>query len=142
MNTINRFRGEHRWLSNFAPAAIAYGNHTYPTVEHAYQAAKTNNDNERRQVLACVTPGQAKRWGRQLTIRADWEIAKRDVMLGLLRLKFQQEPYRQQLIGTGDAVLVEGNEWGDTYWGICGGKGQNVLGQLLMQVRSEITFLR
>lgn len=61
------------------------------------------------------------------------------VMLQLLRQKFLgDEELRRKLLRTGDAMLVEGNYWGDTYWGVCFGSGKNMLGKLLMQVREEL----
>jgi ribA/ribD-fused uncharacterized protein len=129
---------EYRWLSNFAPVSIAYEGNIYPTVEHAYQAAKTLSDREAALIQACRTPGDAKRMGRRLTIRPDWDQIKRSVMLELLRLKFRDHPYKGLLTATDGTIMIEGNYWGDVYWGMFRGKGQNVLGQLLTQVRSEL----
>jgi ribA/ribD-fused uncharacterized protein len=139
MKIIGAFNGEFRWLSNFWPVSITCADGiTYPSSEHAYMAAKTVDLSIRREIAALKTPGDAKRFSRKIKLRADWETVKRGEMLAVLRLKFQDPLLRMKLIGTGDAHLIEGNTWGDTYWGVCNGQGQNVLGQLLMQVRSEI----
>jgi ribA/ribD-fused uncharacterized protein len=139
MRTIAAFNGEFRWLSNFWPVSITCADGiTYPSSEHAYMASKTLDMNIRREVATLKTAGDAKRFGRKIKLRADWEEVKRNEMLLVLRLKFQDPLLRIKLINTGDARLIEGNTWGDTYWGVCNGQGQNVLGQLLMLVRSEL----
>ncbi len=135
---INSFNGEYAFLSNFYPALITYKNINYPTSEHAFQAAKTL-DAEKRQMIAILdTPGKAKRAGRKLEIRPDWESVKLYVMLEILRIKFSNSDLACKLISTGQKFLAEGNNWNDTFWGVCSGKGKNQLGRLLMRVRAEI----
>jgi hypothetical protein len=138
MTTIASFQGAHRWLSNFAPVSVQLDGACYPSTEHAYQAAKTLDLAERANIQALASPGSAKRASRQLTERPDWAEVKECVMLGLTRQKYAQEPYRSQLLATGQREIVEGNTWGDVFWGVCRGKGQNKLGQIIMQVRREI----
>lgn len=135
---IDRFVEPHRFLSNFWPSLVSLDGITYQTVEHAYQAAKTLHPEQRARIAVAGQPGTAKQLGRALTIRRDWHAVKLPTMLGLLRQKFAREPLRRQLLATGDALLVEGNPWGDTFWGVCRGIGENHLGRLLMQVRDEI----
>jgi ribA/ribD-fused uncharacterized protein len=119
------------FLSNFYE-------HNGWTVEHHYQAAKTDHPAHAAAILTASTPGQAKRLGRAAPMRSTWEDEKVAVMLALLRVKFSDPDLAQKLIGTGSAYLVEGNTWGDTFWGVYRGEGQNHLGELLMQVRSEL----
>lgn len=135
---IRGFQDPHRWLSSFWPARVRFDDVWYPTVEHAYVAAKTLLPHERQAVLACQTPGQAKRLGRTLTLRPDWDRVKISIMLDLVRQKFAQDPLRRQLLDTGQAEIVEDNAWGDRFWGVCRGEGQNWLGRLIMQVRDEL----
>ncbi|KKL91382.1 hypothetical protein LCGC14_1895220 [marine sediment metagenome] len=135
---IDLFRGEYRFLSNFCPAPVTLSGVTYPTVEHAFQAAKTTDVEERQQILACKTPGEAKRLGRTVHLDPNWDEYRQTFMIGLLRQKFSRPPFRQLLLDTGDRVLIEGNAWRDTYWGVCNGIGENHLGKLLMRVRDEI----
>lgn len=135
---IDSFSGEYRWLSNFYPSDVTLDGVTYATVEHAFQAAKTFDEKMRRVVAAAPTPGQAKKLGRGLPLRADWEGVKQSVMLDLLRQKFARGELKGLLLATGEAELVEGNWWGDRYWGVCSGEGTNHLGRLLMQVREEL----
>lgn len=137
MNDILSFQGPHRFLSNFWPAPVRYGGIMFPTSEHAYQAAKSDDVNEAVRVSLLKSPGDAKRVGRTLVVRKDWEQVKRQVMLDVLRLKFNLPDLRRRLLATGDVQLVEGNTWGDRYWGVCNGVGENWLGRLLMQVREE-----
>ena len=146
---INKFDGEYSFLSNFYNSPIDYEFDvemitTVPTVEHAFQAAKTLNMSEEFEILKAKTPGEAKRIGRKALLRHDWEKCKDNVMLGFLRQKFAIPELREKLLGTGDATLIEGPTWHDRYWGICscdkcGGRGQNRLGELLMQVREELS---
>ena len=137
---IDSFRGQYRFLSNFYPSVIQYTGYWYPTVEHAYQAAKTRKLGE-RVIFQCpseLRPGDAKREGKKVTLRANWNVLKIIVMKNLLREKFKEPVLRKQLLGTGDSELIEGNDWGDEYWGKCRGRGLNWLGKLLMEVRDEI----
>lgn len=136
-NAITSFSNPYRWLSNFWEVRIDYEGLTYPSTEHAYQAAKTL-DMETRRTFTSGTAGDAKRRGRGLDIRADWEEVKVQVMLDLLRLKFARPSLAKLLLGTGERELVEGNSWGDEFWGVCRGRGLNMLGRLLMQVRAEL----
>lgn len=139
MSQITSFSGAYRWLSNFWPVEITREDGiTYPSSEHAYVASKVITLSTRRWIASIETAGQVKRAGRTLVLRDDWEQVKRAEMLSILRLKFQNPELADKLRATGNATLVEGNTWGDTYWGVCNGQGHNVLGQLLMLVRSEL----
>jgi ribA/ribD-fused uncharacterized protein len=134
---ITSFRGEFRWLSNFVPVVVQLDGLVYPSTEHAYQAAKTLDFAERTRIRTMETPGQAKRAGRLVTERPDWLLVKEVVMLDLTRQKYASEPYRGLLLATGHCEIEEGNTRGDVFWGVCRGKGQNKLGQIIMQVRQE-----
>ncbi|WP_019008567.1 NADAR family protein [Deinococcus aquatilis] len=125
-------------LSNFAPVQIRLGGQLYPSVEAAFAAAKTLIPEERLRILLAPSPAAAKQLGRQATLREDWEDIKLTVMLELLRAKFQRPSYRALLLATGEQEIVEGNTWDDRFWGVCNGVGENHLGRLLMQVRSEL----
>ncbi len=144
MKRISKFEDRFAFLSNFHPSVICDEYIFYPTVEHYFQAMKTLNPEMRKKIAAADTPGQAKRLGRQVELRPDWEEVKDDVMLEGLRLKFTIPSLREMLIETGSAELVEGNWWHDNTWGDCGCEkcqdipGQNRLGKLLMQVRKEV----
>lgn len=133
---IYRFSHGYRFLSNFFPSEVYFDGLSYPTVEHAFQAAKTLDIAQRSHIRAQPTPAKAKEEGRKVKLRPDWETVKVQVMYLLLVQKFSRPDLRESLLATGDLRLVEGNTWGDTYWGVCNGEGTNVLGKLLMTVRN------
>jgi ribA/ribD-fused uncharacterized protein len=138
---IDRFKGKHAFLSNFHMCAVAYDGMVYPSAEHAYQAAKSTDKFERAWVREAPTAAQAKKRGRRVkNLHPDWNKVKVDVMLAIIRSKFTDAQLRAQLMATGNQRLVEGNTWGDVFWGVCGGKGENHLGRILVRVRHEITF--
>lgn len=136
---IIEFRGRNWFLSNFYPSKIRMNEKWYQTVEHAFQASKTRNLEERKYVRNAPTAAKAKQRGYKVTLREDWEEVKESVMLRLLRQKFQIPSLKKKLLETDGRRLVEGNTWLDTYWGQCPiGEGKNRLGVLLMKVRSEL----
>lgn len=137
---IDRFDGRYAFLSNFYPAPVQYDGGWYATVEHAYQAAKSDDPNYRHRIGSVISAGQAKRLGRLVTLRFDWPMVKDSVMQELVRAKFQSMPLRQMLLDTGDEQLVEGNTWGDRYWGVDSQtrEGENRLGRILMWAREVI----
>lgn len=137
---INSFQGEHRWLSNFWPAKVVLEDIEFPTVEHAYVAAKTLDMAMRLRVseIPAQNAGRVKRLGRTFDLRVDWDDVRLSTMERLLRQKFAIPDLRMLLLKTGNQILIEGNTWGDTFWGVCRGTGENNLGNLLMKIRSEI----
>ena len=135
---IDRFRGEHAFLSNFHHHPFEWRGYTYSTSEHAFQSAKSRDDGERERIRAASSPAEAKRLGRRADLRCDWDRIKDDVMRSVLLAKFAVPALRYALLATGDAELVEGNTWGDVYWGVCDGRGRNQLGRTLMRIRDDI----
>jgi ribA/ribD-fused uncharacterized protein len=136
---ISEFKGEYRFLSNFWPCQIYYEGMVYQSVEHAYQAAKTTNVYVRRQIADMPKPSMAKRLGKTIPLRDDWENVKFHVMLSLVYYKFAfNKELREKLLATGTEELQEGNTWGDTFWGVCNGVGENKLGKILMLVRGAL----
>ena len=134
---ITSFTGEYRWLSNFFPCTIYYDGMEFRSVEHAYQAAKTQDYIYRTHILNAVSAADAKKYGSSIPLRADWESIKLDVMFMLLSQKFNQSPFAERLTATGNQELVEGNYWGDKFWGVhSDGEGQNNLGKMLMKIRN------
>lgn len=138
MEAIKSFRNKYEFLSNFYPCLIVYDNDTYASVERAFQAAKCEDRLERLQFQICPSDKEAKKRGRDVKLRPDWEDVKVDIMRDLLKYKFSQPHLLKLLIETGDAELIECNTWGDTFWGVCKGEGQNMLGELLMEIREEV----
>lgn len=111
----------------------------YPTSEHAYVSAKTLNENTKLNVAMLATPGEAKKYGRSIKLRPDWNDVKLAIMEEIVREKFiQNPPLLEKLLATEDIYLEEGNTWGDTFWGVCDGEGQNHLGKILMKIRTDL----
>lgn len=142
---IDSFTGEYRFMSNFFPSPIKWcpGEVVFPTVEHGFVWHKTLSEVDRKLILRIETPGKVKRFGRKLVLREDWEQIKLNVMTDLVFEKFTNSlpELPELLLATGDHELVEGNRWGDTFWGVCNGVGQNCLGIILMETRSLLRNL-
>jgi ribA/ribD-fused uncharacterized protein len=142
---INSFQGKNSFLSNFYLSTFTDNEgREWPTVEHYYQAHKADNKKDFELVASSFSPGKAKRNGSKVKIRSDWNEVKNDIMFSALKMKFEQNPdLKKSLVYTGDALLIEGNTWGDTYWGydINLKKGHNVLGKQLMILRDQYKLL-
>jgi hypothetical protein len=153
---IRHFQGEHRFLSNFwfVRGGVFLNTHATgslagPTVEHVYQAAKTLIGFQRTAILDAVTALDAKKLGSAVDLRPDWELVKIGVMAQLQATKYAEPGLAADLRATGNAELIEGNHWHDSFWGVCDcpvhvteenprGTGQNWLGRILMIQRSRL----
>lgn len=147
MREINSFSGEYQFLSNFfIHDPIEYAGDLAKTpligtcVESLYQALKTTSPSKQLEI-STMPPGKAKRIGKEVSLREDWMFVKVELMYELLLLKFSIPLLRDMLLATENAELIEGNYWNDTYWGVCNGVGENMLGKLLMKVRTKLQFL-
>ena len=139
MDIIAKFRGDYEFLSNYYEVPVLYDGLQYGSSEAAFQAAKTLDQAEREKISQ-LRPNDSKLAGRSLTLREDWEDVKVSVMEEVLRAKFTQNPeLMSRLSATGQALLVEGNDWRDTFWGfdVNLGYGVNMLGRILMRIRAE-----
>ena len=136
---IDSFRGEYFFLSNFSNYGFELEGVYYKTVEHYFQAQKCVNKKEFQQIVNAETPALARKLGRRVSLRKDWPEVKEEIMMKGVRAKFTQNPEAKELLlKTGEAELIEGNTWRDTFWGVCNGKGQNKLGKILMKIRKEV----
>jgi ribA/ribD-fused uncharacterized protein len=122
---------------------VHYDGETFPCVETAFQYAKCADEHDHELFLnrrGFWCDGRvAKKIGRQVKLRSDWNEYRIDVMYKLLEDKFyHNEGLREALKSTGNRMLVEDNDWGDTFWGVCNGKGYNMLGKMLMEIRQTI----
>lgn len=143
---INRFIGEWEEFSNFYPATIFYEGLKFPSVEHAYVASKSLDMSFRRDIalMKAEDSGLAKKWGRNVKLRPNWNTRKVDFMRNFLRQKFGIHYFQEKLLSTKERELIEGNFWHDNFWGNCGCgkckeiKGTNMLGKLLMEIREVI----
>lgn len=154
---IKGFFGTYRWLSNFHPVQITYEGITYPSTENAYVASKLpvilddpqyktqslslisqrETITELKKMIALISPAAAKKHGGKIILREDWDSVKLGIMENLTRIKYQDPVLRQQLLDTGDKYIEETNWWGDKFWGVCRGVGENHLGKIIMKIREE-----
>lgn len=147
MKIINSFKGNFGFLSNFSPHSFVDEHDIeWKTVEHFYQAAKTNNIKEKKIIFLCGTPSEAKRAGQEVDLIEEWNWKRVCIMYRALKMKFGQNlDIQKKLISTFDYNLIEGNYWHDNYWGNCFCdkcskiEGLNYLGKLLMIIRNGYT---
>jgi ribA/ribD-fused uncharacterized protein len=140
---IELFQGQYGFLSNFHRSTITVDGRDFPTVEHYFQSMKTVDFKAAERIRVARSPGEAKRMGRSVELRSDWESIKYPIMYRGVMLKFLQHTHlRTELMLTQDEHLIEGNDWGDTVWGCVWRNGQwvgqNLLGQILMETRDAI----
>src|SRR4051812_10242680 len=106
---ISSFRDKYRFLSNFYICEIELDGKIYHSVEHAYQASKTDDDTYRSILREShVTAGLSKKIAKNFPLRKDWEEVKLKIMEDLLRQKFSQEKTKALLLSTGEEELIEG----------------------------------
>lgn len=146
---ITRFDGEYAFLSNFFEHPIQFGvaptpwNGVWPTAEHLFQAFKCADVDDIERLRRAPSPGAAKRMGRRVSLRPDWEDVKIVAMRTVLAWKFNGgETLAEWLVSTNNRELIEGNHWGDRYWGQVRGEGLNMLGELLMERRGVLQHRR
>lgn len=139
---ITSFRNSYYFLSNFFLTKVHIDGMTFPSSEHAYMSYKSDDQNWKSQCMdPHITPSEIKKRSLLIPMNSkEWDGRKKFVMKRVLKAKFQDPTLAQWLLDTGNRELIEGNTWGDKYWGvdIHTGEGQNVLGKLLMEVRAEL----
>ena len=135
---ICKFEKEFFFLSNYYNAPVEFAGITYKNNEAAFQASKSL-DYSVRMEFSDLSSSEAKKKGREINLRKDWESVKVQIMKDLIHAKFEQNlDLQKKLIQTGDAYLEEGNDWGDRIWGTVEGNGANLLGHILMEEREVI----
>jgi len=147
LGQVDSFKDKYEKFSNFYPVVIHFEGINFPSVEHAFVASKSTDVFFRKRIaeLPSEQAGKAKRMGRKIFIRPDWDIVKIAYMKRFLMQKFMYDEFRILLLSTGDMPIIEGNYWHDNYWGNCycpkckDIQGKNNLGKLLMKVRREVT---
>lgn len=138
MEIINRFKGEYDFLSNFYTRKFTFDNREYLNAEAAFQSMKCLRK-EYRDTFSNQDPSAAKRHGRNVELRKDWEQVKDNITAMAVHAKFSQNPdLVEKLVVTGDTLLIAGNTWNDRYWGVCNGVGENKLGKILMKEREYL----
>ncbi|WP_309117047.1 SLOG family protein [Saccharothrix sp.] len=146
IDVIDGFRDDYQWLSNHHHSPLTWEGLDYATAEAAFAAGKTLDRALRARIAAAPSAGAAKRLGRQVPLRKQWdEVYRYRVMQEVLAAKFSDPGLRRRLIATGSALLVEANDWHDQHWGDCrchrhrATPGRNELGRTLMRLRDEFT---
>lgn len=155
---VPEFRGDHLFLSNFdVHVPFPWRNGTFYSGEQAFSFAKTMYPRDgvgmtalaasiAEQIFGTKNPGEAKKLGRKVPLDLDlWDGGhKVQIMREIVHAKFTHVPgYGGKLINTGAMMLVEGNDWGDDFWGRCLDKstgkmvGLNTLGVILMEERGR-----
>lgn len=139
-DVINDFRGDNEFLSNLYPSILIVDGEAYSTVEHAFQAAKTNDPVLKAQIRDAASAREAKKLGRNVTLIHDWDNIKMDVMASLIKQKFNEHlDLKLRLLLTGNKELIQGNTWKDRFWGQDqNGVGDNHLGKILTSVRTAL----
>lgn len=134
---IKGFFAPYRWLSNFHVCDIEYDGYKFTSTEAAFMSAKTL-DKKIKEEFQHLNPKEAKKRGREIELRPDWDVIRIQVMYDVNKIKFQDPELRQMLLDTGDKFIEETNWWKDQFWGVYNGVGENNLGKILMRIREEI----
>lgn len=132
---IYGFFAEYRWLSNFHLDTVNFQMIDFASGEHAYQAAKTADEEVKMLFTLLDTPRKAKNFGQEVELIPNWDMLKKSYMFAVLVAKYKNPALQEKLLNTGSLYLEETNYWKDTFWGVCDGVGQNNLGKLTMRVR-------
>ena len=140
-NRITDFHEErYCFLSNFYKVRVEYGGLVYGSSEAAFQAQKCITEEEKIPFTE-YSPSESKEAGRHVQLRPDWDTVKVGIMEEIVAAKFTQHPdLAEKLLETGSMILIEGNDWGDTYWGAATSteQGENHLGKILMKIRGKL----
>ena len=134
---ITSFSKEYAFLSNDYPCSIHYEGMDFPSVEHAFQASKSWDVRDRLAISVAPSLGHLRQAAQRIQVRDDWEKDRLHIMWVLLTEKFRDPKLREQLLATGDAVLIWRNR-SDRFWGQVKGEGENWLGKHLMNIRKKL----
>ena len=145
MKTIDSFRGEYNFLSNYCSCSFEYKGLVYPNSEAAFQAQKCATEEAKIKYTTTKNPVVIKSMGKkEPNLPENWDEIAYGIMYDVLKAKFSVPEMREKLLSTGDAELVEGNHWHDNRWGRCtcekckNKEAKNWLGKILMEIRDEI----
>lgn len=140
-STVFGFVGEYSFLSNFYFCNLTYKGRKFTCSEAAFMSEKTLDESQ-KDLISSMSAAEAKKFGRKVNLRSDWDTVKFSIMKNIVMEKFKQNPILlEKLKSTGEKELIEANYWNDRIWG-CDpdGVGQNKLGKILMEVRKELTL--
>lgn len=140
---ITALTGKYRFLANEIACMISYENESYPSVAHAFHAAKTLDLTIRAKIKKATRFYEVRQLGRDANPRPDWKEVRLSIMEDLLRQKFNYPEFKKVLLSTGNEILINGNSRGETFWGAIRVEhkwvGENNLGKLLTKIREELT---
>ena len=141
---ITSLRGSYFFLSNFYNSSVLFRGQIYQNAEAAFQATKCENKIDKMKFIN-ISGKDAKKLGRRVKLREDWEEVKNQIMYEVVLEKFKQNSdLKIKLLRTGDKEIIEMNQWHDNIWGKCicskckDREGKNKLGKILMEVRKEL----
>lgn len=134
---ISGFSNDWRWLSNMWPARIKFRGVTFQCSESAYQASKFSSDKKTFNHFSSLTGVDAKKESKKYVEDANFKNVRLETMYEIVKIKFSYAPLKKMLCLTKDADIIESNTWGDTFWGVCDGEGENHLGLILKRIRNE-----
>ena len=133
------FRKEYSFLSNMYHSPFTINGTHFKTVEHFYQSNKTENLYEKALIINAEKPTAAKAFGKKCHLVDYWSV---NYMLAVMKLgiryKFENHLELQTKLLAITEPIIEDNDWGDTFWGICNGYGINYLGKLLTEYKTEL----
>ena len=138
MKKINKFAGEYAFLSMSYRYPTEYKGVTFPSLEHAYHAMKSDNPADWERLSGYIRPVNVRAASRTIKMRSDWNMIRDSILLELNMIKFSDPVLRQKLNDTGDSVLVYDNRDGDQYLGVFNKVGDNMLGKTLMKIRDSL----
>jgi ribA/ribD-fused uncharacterized protein len=136
-----QFRGDFKFLSNFHNSVIVLNGKEYPTAEHAFQSCRAAKAEDAEKIRLATNPVEAKKLGKEVRQRSNWNQINLDVMRKVVEAKFTQHLDLAKKLKAVQGEIIEENYWRDTFWGTFEGKGENNLGKILTQIRQTLVIL-
>jgi ribA/ribD-fused uncharacterized protein len=133
-----QFRKQYDYLGNMYIIPVCYRGIQFEASEIAYVYSKCANKEQAHQIAILGDPYEAKKLGKSVQLIENWNKRKVKIMHEIVYAKFSQNPMIASKLAALEGDIVEENTWGDTFWGVCNGTGDNYLGQILMQVRKTL----
>ncbi len=138
-DVINHFKGEYDFLSNRFGCRFVWQGLKFGSAEAAFQSSKCEDVTERRFYAGCSADKAVLR-GKEQIPYPGWEAARLSIMESILQAKFEQNPaLMEKLKGTGNRILINGNNKQETFWGVdlYSWQGENHLGKIIMKIRER-----
>lgn len=143
LSKIASFTGYFDFMHNNFQTPVYYEGILYPSVTHAYHAARSSDETTRRAILNAETFQILGGIAIRIIDSSDWQERKLKVMEQLVRDKFRRSKELQEKLKSTDLrdliMTYEEDNSKNTFWGMVKGKGQNQLGRILMKIRSDLS---